>query len=131
MIRMFGVEPARAYLVDLDGTLISGNKALPGAISLIETLGDRFAVVSNDAEHTPWQLARLLKRLGFRIAPDRIVLAGTATLELIAGERPGGRVMLLGSRALQIYARRVGLIVGRDNPDVVVIARDRRFSYAR
>jgi HAD superfamily hydrolase (TIGR01450 family) len=122
---------ARAYLVDLDGTLVIGNKVLPGAISFVEAAQDRLALISNDAEHTPWQLARGLRRLGLRIAPERIVLAGTTALDLIARDRPAARIMLLGSRALHIYALRVGLWPVRDHPDVVLVARDRHFTYGK
>jgi HAD superfamily hydrolase (TIGR01450 family) len=122
---------AQAFLVDLDGTLISGNKVLPGAVGLVEALQDRLVLISNDAEHTPWQLARALNRMGLRIAAERMVLAGTTALDMIAQERPGARVMLLGSRALRLYAQRAGLQPLRDDPDVVLVARDRHFSYGK
>jgi NagD protein len=67
---------AGAYLVDLDGTLVSDGKPLPGAKRLLALMQDRFVLVSNDAEHTPAQLARLLAGIGLSIEARRILLAG-------------------------------------------------------
>jgi HAD superfamily hydrolase (TIGR01450 family) len=111
--------------------LVRGRAPLPGAAELLERIEDRFVVASNDAEHTPSQLATALRRIGLAVPPDRIVLAGTATLDLIAAERPEARLLLLGSPALRRYASRLGLRPVEERPDIVVIARDRHFSFAR
>jgi HAD superfamily hydrolase (TIGR01450 family) len=121
---------AKGYLVDLDGTLISGG-ALPGARELVAALGERMVVVSNDSEHVPAQLSRMLAGWDLRVPPERIVLAGTATVDLVARERPGGRVLLLAGPALSAHARARGLRLVTERPDLVVVARDRRFTYAR
>lgn len=120
---------ARAYLVDLDGTLISDRKLLPGAKRLLSLMEDRFVLVSNDAEHTPAQLSRLLARMGLAVDARRILLAGTCALDLIARERRHARVMLLGSAALRLYGERLGLEMVTGDPEVVLVARDRRFTY--
>lgn len=122
---------ARGYLVDLDGTLVSGSTVLPGAEALVEMFGDRCVLVSNNAEHVPQQLARRLARLKLRLPAERIVLAGTAALDMIARERPGARLMLLGSQALSTYGQRAGLRIVSSDPDVVFLARDRGFTYAK
>jgi ribonucleotide monophosphatase NagD (HAD superfamily) len=63
------VADVQAFLVDLDGTLVHGRDLLPGARDLLHWGGDRFAVVSNDAEHTPQQWSQMLRRLGMRYLP--------------------------------------------------------------
>lgn len=125
------LPPAKGYLVDLDGTLVSGGAALPGAEELVAALGERMAVVSNDSEHVPEQLARLLARAGLRIPPERIVLAGTAAIDLAAREHPGCKVLLLASSPLATYARRKGLRLTATDPDLVILGRDRHFTYAK
>lgn len=119
------------YLVDLDGTLISGGTVLPDARWLLDEIGTRFVLVSNDSEHTPAQLSRRLRGIGLAIPPARIVLAGTTALEIIARRFPGARLLLLGSASLGAHARRLGLRPGEPRPEFVLVARDRRFSYAR
>lgn len=122
---------AAGYLVDLDGTLITGRTVLPDARWLLDAIGDRFMLVSNNSEHTPNQLARQLQRLGLPIGAERIVLAGTTALDIIARQFPRARLQLLGSMALHGYARRHDLRVNEPAPEIVLVARDRRFNYAR
>ena len=122
---------ARGYLIDLDGTLISGRTALPDAHWLLEQVRDRFVVVSNNAEHTPAQLSRMLRTIGLPIAEREIVLAGTTAIDIIATELPGSSVLLLGSPALRNYARKKGLKLDLARPDLVLVTRDRHFSYAK
>lgn len=125
---------ARGFLIDLDGTLVSGGAALPGAAALLERLAGRFVLVSNDAEHTPRQLAAQLRRLGLAVPADRILLAGAAALDPLARERPGARILLLGSAALHRQARRRGLVPldrGEEGVEAVVLCRDRGFTYGR
>lgn len=120
------------YLIDLDGTLISGRTVMPDAAWLLEKAAGRFMLVSNNSEHTPNQLSRQLRHLGLRIAPDQIVLAGTAALERIVRTSPGARLLLLGSAALMGYARTLGLtLVKAPDADIVLVTRDRKFTYAK
>jgi len=128
---MSAATAAAGYLVDLDGTLMSGRAALPGAAQLVARLGEHLIIVSNDAEHTPAQVAARLHAAQLSVPAERIVLAGTTALELVAKQQPRARVMLLASLALRRYARCLGLDVTDERPDVVVLARDRHFNYAK
>ena len=122
---------AGGYLIDLDGTLISGGKLLPDAHWLIEQTRGRHVVMSNNAEHTPRGLSRALHAIDLAIAPEDIVLAGTCAVDEIAAAHPGCSLMLLGSPALKAYARSRGLATNRRHADVVLVARDRSFTYAK
>lgn len=122
---------AGGYLVDLDGTLIKGNQILPDTHWLLEAIAGRYVILSNNAEHTPVQLSRLLGSMGLAVPPDRIILAGTCAIDRIADTLPGAALMVVGSRALKFYARASGLRTGVLNPDVVLIGRDRQFTYEK
>jgi len=122
---------AKGYLIDLDGTLISGNQLLPDALWLLEQVKGRYMLVSNNAEHTPQQLSRRLKRLGLKVDADNIVLAGTTAINRLAIDFPGATLLLIGSPALQRYARNKGLVLESHRPDLVLVTRDRQFSYAK
>lgn len=128
---MRSLHDIRGCLIDLDGTLVRGGQALPGAAAFLEALDGRYVIVSNNAEHTPLELSRGLRRMGLGVAPRRIVLAGTTALDGIAQRRPRARMMMLASRSLSLYARDRGLNPVRERPDVVFLGRDRHFSYQR
>ena len=122
---------ADGSLIDLDGTLIAGRSVLPDATWLLEQVRGRFVIVSNNAEHTPDQLARALRGMGLAIDREHLLLAGTAAIDTIAAECPGASILLLGSASLRTYARRSGLLLDQPRPDIVLVTRDRHFSYAR
>lgn len=121
----------KGYLIDLDGTLISGRTVLPHARELLGAVAGRYVLVSNNAEHTPVQLSRMLLSIGLNIADDRIILAGASAIDRIAETSRGASLMLIGSRALQIYAKRKGLRLVTVRPDIVLVTRDRSFSYLK
>lgn len=122
---------AAGYLIDLDGTLISGRTVLPDAAWLLREVEDRFVVVSNNAEHTPKQLSRLMKGLGLPVEPAQMALAGTTAIDFVAERFPDSAVMLVGSASLRRYAQGRGLAMTDDRPDLVLLARDRHFTYSR
>ncbi|PZR92388.1 MAG: hypothetical protein DI537_13400 [Stutzerimonas stutzeri] len=128
---MHAADDIRGWLIDLDGTLVCGGRAMPGAASFLEACGDQFVVVSNDAEHTPAELADDLTHMGLDIPADRIVLAGAFALDDIARRRPGARVIMLASQGLARHARERGLRPVRTRPDIVFLGRDRQFSHAK
>lgn len=122
---------AGGYLIDLDGTLIAGQALLPDACWLMREVAGRFVIVSNNAEHTPRQLARHLSSLGLMVPAERIVLAGTCAIDDIAQTFPGCGLMVIGSSSLKAYARSRGLRTDAAKPDVVLVARDRTFTYRK
>lgn len=122
---------ARHLLLDLDGTLVRQNEAVDGAAELLERFAGRFAIVSNNSTHTPQGLSLRLRRLGLRVPPERIVLAGERAASLLARQQPGARVMVVGSVALQRHARALGLQLVAAQAEVVLLALDLRFSHAR
>jgi len=120
---------AQGYLVDLDGTLISGGTLLHGAVAFLSALRAPFVILSNDAEHVPQQIAGLFRKHGLPLGRRDVILAGAVAVELLAERSPGARVMLLASPALVVLARKLGLNVDSANPEIVLVARDRAFSF--
>ncbi len=125
------LQDVGGYLIDLDGTLMSGSTLLPGAADFLRKLPVPFIVLSNDSEHVPQQLSTLFRQSGIAIKPRNIVLCGVVAIEVIAARQPGARVMLLGSPALRVLALRLGLLLETERPDIVLLARDRAFSFEK
>jgi 4-nitrophenyl phosphatase len=122
---------ARHLLVDLDGTLVRQQEAIDGAAELLAHFHDRYAIVSNNSTHTAQGLALRLRRLGLCVPPGRIVLAGELAVRQLAQQHPGARVLLIGSQALQRFARAEGCDLVQANADFVLLALDMHFSHAR
>jgi 4-nitrophenyl phosphatase len=125
------LSQASSYVIDLDGTLVSGNRVIPGAKSLLDFAQDHYVIVSNNSRDTAITLARKLARLGLKIASERIVLAGEQAIRLVAQRYPGARVCILASPTLTRLAASLGCSVVTQSPDIVVLGRDLHFSYTR
>jgi HAD superfamily hydrolase (TIGR01450 family) len=122
---------AEGFAIDLDGTLVCDGAVIEGAERLLETTAGRFVIVSNNSSDTASSLSRKLAGLGLAVAPELLVLAGETTLKRVAAQWPGAKVMLLAAPALQRFARRLGLRHALERPDLVVLARDLRFTYRK
>jgi HAD superfamily hydrolase (TIGR01450 family) len=121
----------RCIIVDLDGTLIRGRDLIPGAAALLDLFDGRWVVVSNNSTHSARRLAGQLAKAGLAVPPERLVLAGMLAIETLAREHAGASVMLFGSRDLVDAADAAGIHLVRSHADLVLLARDERFSYAR
>lgn len=125
------IDSASHFIVDLDGTLLFGKQVAPGALELLNRIRDRFVILSNNSTDTAASMAHFLRGLGITVERDRIILAGEQTIRFVAEQYPGARVHLLGSPVLQRFSRKMGLILVKDDAQLVVLARDRRFDYER
>jgi HAD superfamily hydrolase (TIGR01450 family) len=118
-------------IVDLDGTLIRENEAIEGAAELLAMFRGRCVIVSNNSTHTARGMARRLARMGLKIDPGHIVLAGEQTIASMRRDHPDARILLAANPVLQRYALSIGCRVVNSEADFVVLALDRRFSHAR
>jgi NagD protein len=132
---MFG-----GYVFDLDGTLYLGNELLPGAaetVAAVRAAGSRAAFLTNKPLETPAAYATKLTDLGIPAAAAEVVASTDALLRYLASEAPGARVLAISEPLVAAMLREVGFTVlepGRDDPttaDVVVVAWDRTFDYAK
>jgi 4-nitrophenyl phosphatase len=125
------IESARGFILDLDGTLIRERRTLAGARELLARLADRYIVLSNNSTDTAKRITSKLHRMGLKVAPDRLLLAGESSVRTLAAERPGLTVMLIGSRTLCRFAAQAGLSLTDRKPEVVLLARDEGFNYRK
>lgn len=125
------LDAADGFLLDMDGTLVAAGRPLPGAAELLAAVEGRFVIVSNNSTDVASGLARKLNRMGLPVSPEQILLAGETAVRWLAEHRPGLRILLLGSTSLHRLARNLGLQLGEDSPDLVLLARDVRFGYRR
>ncbi|ERF84675.1 HAD hydrolase-like protein [Bradyrhizobium viridifuturi] len=121
----------KAILCDIDGCLIAGDTALPGASELVSRFGDRLIAISNNSTDTPETLAARLARLGLALPADRIVLAGATAIDEIAMASPEARLALIGSATLAARASMRGLVLTDRDADFALLTRDVDFTYER
>jgi HAD superfamily hydrolase (TIGR01450 family) len=107
-----------ALVFDVDGVLIAGGRALPGAQELLPRLREKFlpfVLCTNDASHSTEEKAELLGKAGIRVDPDEIVSAGDALLGFVEGKKLKGALFFqMGDLGRPCFAVKAGLRVTRD-----------------
>ncbi|HZB29052.1 MAG TPA: HAD-IIA family hydrolase [Streptosporangiaceae bacterium] len=100
-------------LLDLDGTVYIGSRALPGveeALDKARASGMRLAFVTNNASRTPSAVASLLSDIGVPAAAEDVVTSAQAAARLLADRLPpGARVLVVGGMGLRQALRAQGL----------------------
>src|SRR4029077_20206594 len=80
-------------LLDLDGVVYLGPKAVPGAPEALQRAkeaGMRLAYVTNNASRTPAAVAEVLRGMGAPAVPDDVVTSPQAAARLLADKLPPG-----------------------------------------
>ncbi len=122
-------ENRKAVLLDMDGVIILGAAAAPGSLAFLDRFGSKVCLVSNESSSSPQALSKHLSSLAIRIPPDRIVLAGATSVDVLIEELPGRRILIQGASSLQSLAKDAGvkLVPIGEQPDAVLLCRDPEF----
>ena len=126
----------RGYVFDLDGTLYLGETLIPGAARTVARLRDagaRTLFLTNNPSRLPADYAAKLTSLGIPAAPDDVVSSTDALLRYLRTHAPGARVLPITEPLLRDLLVREGVEITHDPEatDVVVVAWDRTFDYAK
>lgn len=119
------------WIVDLDGTLISGDCILPGALDFMRENGPRTVIVSNNSTDTAEEVARRLAGHGIEVDPGRILLAGMAAIDELQRTARPARVLMLAPARTRAYAKKRGMQLVERNADIVLVCRDTDFDYRK
>jgi NagD protein len=130
---------ARGWVFDVDGCLMrtaraggAGGVPFPGAVELVGALkavGRQVLLCTNASARPPARYAAHLRELGFDVADDEFVTAGSAAADHVAVHHPGARVLALGGDGLTVPMTDLGIELvdpaeGADAGVVVVGAAD-------
>jgi HAD superfamily hydrolase (TIGR01450 family) len=124
-----------AFLLDMDGTLVLGERMLPGAAAFIELLrkrGLRFLILTNNSSRNADDYADGLRNIGISIAGHEVYTSGDATIDYLKGKFPEKRVYLLGTSALVRQFHRAGIQLSDvARAEAIVVAFDTTVTYEK
>ncbi|WP_439029021.1 HAD-IIA family hydrolase [Gordonia terrae] len=113
-----------ALLLDLDGTVFAGHRALPNAVDTLDRLTLPRFFVTNNASRRPTEVAAHLRELGFEATDDLVVTSAQSGARLLSEHlEPGSRALVIGTDGLAQEVREVGVGVTRsadDRPSAVI-----------
>lgn len=122
----------RAYLIDMDGVLLHGDRAIPGASDFIDRLAERghpYLILTNNSRFTPQDLQHRLSAAGIAVDASRIYSSALATASFVQSQRPGGSAFVLGGSGLYQAMHDVGYTLADYHPDYVILGEVESHSY--
>ena len=134
-----GLKQVRGFLLDVDGVLHIGDRAISGAPQALAWMQDHeipFLLLTNTTTASRSTLARRLRQMGLPIAEEQVLTAPVATAAYVARRFPGQRCYLLSKGdAIDEFLTAGVKVVGPDGEpeaDVVVIGgAEDELTYAR
>jgi 4-nitrophenyl phosphatase len=122
-------------IIDMDGVLYLGSKAMPSLcefIDFLRTRSIRFILATNNSTRTPQEYVDKLAGMGVTVSPDEILVSGQATARYLAREYPRGtRAHVLGMPALKQALVEEGFTLADESVQLVVASMDRNFNYQK
>ncbi len=128
------LRAARAFLLDMDGTIYVDEQLVPGARELVDWLdrsGRSYLFLTNNSAARAEDYRARLERLGIRVARERVMTSGDATITHLLERTPHRSACLVGTPALEADFRAAGIDLDAADPDCVVVGFDRTLTYAK
>lgn len=125
------MEPLKNYLIDMDGVLVRGGTAIPGADQFLARLrarGAKYLVLTNNSRYTPGDLSHRLHGMGLEIPAEAIFTSAMATARFLHTQRPNGTAYVIGDSGLTWALYTVGYVISDRNPDYVVLGEAATYS---
>ncbi len=126
-------DQPKAYLIDMDGVLITGARLVPGADAFVERLrvaGAPFMVLTNNSRLTPRDHHARLASMGLDIPPECIFTSALATGRFLHQQRPRGSAYVIGEAGLTTALHEIGYTLTEHAPDYVVLGETTSYSFA-
>ena len=122
-----GGAPVWGVLLDVDGVLHVGWRAVPGAglaLAALDLAGLPYRLLTNTTTVSRATLGERLRALGLPVADDALLTAPLATADYLQRRYPGARCFVIakGDVADDLRAAGVELVADEGDADVVVIA---------
>lgn len=127
------INAVEFFFVDMDGTLISGDRVVAGAGRFIEQLkrcGSTFKLLSNNSSKSKSEYVAMLTGFGISVSESDIVLSSDAAIAHLCSAGITS-VYVLGTEALRIAAEGAGLRTTGEDFECVLVGYDTELTYAK
>lgn len=113
-----------ALLLDLDGTVWEGGRAIPGAVDVINSCGLPSVYITNNASRAPQDVASKLEGIGLTVEPAQVLTSAQAAITMAKDNvQTGAKVLIVGADSFRDLARDAGFTVvtsADDEPEAVL-----------
>lgn len=124
-----------AFLLDMDGTTVLGDRLLPGVMELIDFFHDqriRYLFLTNNSSRDRATYCERLRSHGLDVSERHILTSGDATAVYLNARMPGVAVFLVGTPQLEAEFRRAGIqLAPAKESEAIVVAFDTTITYKK
>jgi len=124
----------KGFLLDMDGTLYLGERMLEGSLdflSQVQATGRSALFLTNNSSKSGAMYVEKLHRLGVREPFLQVLTSGQAAARYALAHYPAGRAFVLGNPLLCEELQAMGVTVGMERPDYVLVGYDTTLTYAK
>ena len=129
------IEQHDGLLLDLDGTVWEGGRAIPGAVDFINSCGVESIYVTNNASRAPEEVAKKLVGIGLNTTAEKVLTSAQAAVTLAAQHvQKGVKTLVIGAESFRDIARAAGFEVvssADDRPELVLQGFDPTVDWAQ
>ena len=119
------------FLIDMDGVIYRGSKAIDGAPEFIQTLQDRnipYCFVTNNSGYTPVDIVHKLAKFDVETDTDHVYTCAQATAAFVKQQKADGRAFVIGEAGLYEALYQEGYTVVQNDPDYVIVGEGRTYT---
>ncbi len=125
----------RAAVLDVDGVLIRGGSAIPGAADALKALrekGLKIRIITNNSTRSRITLCKRLKEMGIDVNHGEIISSSSGTANYMQEKFGKGKVFIIGEQGIADELGLAGFdLTLEDDADFVVVGLDRKFHYEK
>lgn len=134
---MNNLKEATIYLLDMDGTIYLGNELIDGSKEFLKTIkekGKKYIFLTNNSSKNKDSYVEKLNNLGIDATRDEVFTSGEATTMYLNKQKPGAKIYLLGTPALEEEFSNAGFTLEKERHksiDYVVLGFDTTLTYEK
>ncbi len=129
------LKKIKCFLFDMDGTINLGAELIPGLEGFFDKLkeaGRSYYLVTNNSSKDHAYYAEKMNGMGVKVTVDEVLISSDALVNLLNHTKPGARLFVLGTPALQSVLRIGGFTLTTrldEETDYVVVGFDQTLTY--
>ena len=131
------LKEKKCFLLDMDGTIYLGDELIDGAKEFLERAkleNKKYLFLTNNSSKNKGAYVEKLRKLGIKAEEDEIFTSGEATTIYLNKRKPGAKVFLLGTKALEEEFENAGFELVKERGkkiDFVVLGFDTTLTYEK
>ncbi len=126
------LKDIKLFLLDMDGTIYLDDDLFDGSLDFINLLREKnieYIFLTNNSSKSQEDYLDKLKRIGIPARIENIFTSGNAMGLYLNSHYKNKKVLLSGTKSLELELKNYGVKLVDSNPDVVVMGFDRELTY--